>query len=70
MVDGTLPEISASSFGISAWQAHDNADAQWLSTVETIGSMFESSFHKTAIFPLADMTFFDGSLTEYNALMS
>lgn len=66
----TLPETDASASGISAWQADGYTDAYWLSTVETIASMFESSFHKTAIFPLVDMTYFDGSISQYNALMT
>jgi len=48
----TLPETNPSASDIAAWQANGYTDPQWLSTVETIARMFESSFHKTAIFPL------------------
>ena len=54
----TLPETNASATGIAAWQSDGYIDSLWLSTVETIVSFFEGSFHKTAIFPLVDMTFF------------
>jgi hypothetical protein len=66
----TLPETNASAAGIAAWQSDGYTDSLWLSTVEAIASFFEGSFHKTAIFPLVDMTFFDGSISEYNALLS
>jgi hypothetical protein len=66
----TLPETNASAAGIAAWQSDGYTDALWLKTVETIASIFADSFQRTAIFPLVDMTFFDGNTADYNDLMA
>jgi hypothetical protein len=66
----TLPETNASASGIASWGADGYSDPLWLNTVEQIASFFEASFHQTPIFPLVDMTFFDGDETDYDALVS
>jgi hypothetical protein len=66
----TLAETNASASGVAAWQAAGYTDSLWLSTVEKLASFFSASFHRTPIFPLVDMTFFDGSTSSYESLMS
>jgi hypothetical protein len=66
----TLPEQSASTAGITAWTADGYTDALWLSTIETIGSFFAASFHTTHFYWMVDRSFFDGSGTYFNAVMS
>ncbi len=66
----TLPETNASAAGIASWEADGYTDAQWLTTVEQIASFFRASFHQTPVFPLVDMTFFDGNEADYDALVS
>ncbi len=66
----TLAETDPSASGVRAWQADGYTNALWLSTIETIASFFKNSFQKSAIFPLVDMTFFDGNDTDYATLLS
>jgi hypothetical protein len=66
----TLAETNASASGIAAWESEGYTDSLWLSTVETIASYFKSSFHTTPIFPLVDMTFFDGNKVDYDTLVA
>jgi hypothetical protein len=66
----TLPETNASTSGVASWEADGYSDALWLNTVEKIASLFQSSFHSTPIFPLVDMTFFDGNVPDYDTLVS
>jgi hypothetical protein len=66
----TLAETNASAAGIASWEADGYSNAQWLTTVEHIASFFKTSFHQTPIFPLVDMTFFDGNVPDYDTLVS
>ncbi len=66
----TLAETDPSASGVKAWQADGYTNALWLSTIETIASYFRTAFQRTAIFPLVDMTFFDGNDADYATLMS
>ena len=66
----TLPEQGASAAGVTAWTADGYTDALWLSTIETIGSFFAASFHTTHLYWMVDRSFFDGSGTYFNAVMS
>jgi Beta-galactosidase len=66
----TLAETNASHAGIASWEAAGYTDSLWLTTVEKIASFFAASFHTTPIFPLVDMTFFDGSESGYASLLS
>jgi hypothetical protein len=66
----TLAETDPSGSGVAAWQAHGYTDSLWLTTVEKIASFFAASFHTTRIFPLVDMTFFDGNTSLYQSLLS
>ena len=66
----TLAETNPSAAGVNAWQADGYTNAVWLSTIETIASYFKASFQRTAIFPLVDMTFFDGNEADYATLLS
>ena len=66
----TLAETDPSASGVKAWQADGYTNALWLSTIETIASYFRTAFQRTAIFPLVDMTFFDGNDADYVTLMS
>ena len=66
----TLPEQNASAAGVTAWTADGYTDALWLSTIETIGSFFAASFHTTHFYWMVDRSFFDGSGTYFDAVMS
>ncbi len=66
----TIPEQNASAAGITAWEADGYTDSLWLSTIETIGSFFEDSFHTTHSYWMVDRTFFDGSGTYFDAVMA
>jgi hypothetical protein len=66
----TLPETNVSAAGIGTWQSAGYTDTSWLSTVETIASFFAASFRSTPVFPLVDMTFFDGNSTDYDTVMA
>ena len=66
----TLPEFSPSPSGIAAWASDGYTDAQWLSTVETISSFFEASFHTTRSYWMVDRSFFDGNGADFAALMA
>jgi hypothetical protein len=66
----TLAETNPSGSGVSAWQAHGYTDSLWLTTVEKIAAFFSASFHTTPIYPLVDMTFFDGNTSLYESLLS
>jgi hypothetical protein len=66
----TLAETNASGSGLAAWEADGYTDSLWLTTVEKIASFFQTSFHTTPIFPLVDMTFFDGSTSSYQSLLT
>ncbi len=66
----TLAETDPSGSGVKAWEADGYTNGHWLTTIETIASFFKASFSKTAMFPLVDMTFFDGNDDDYASLMS
>ena len=66
----TLPETNASAQDVATWTRDGYSDARWLATVETIASYYGRAFRRIPVYALVDRTFFDGSGTDFERVLS